>query len=34
MTAYKLPARRRRYGMRPADVTYFVETGRAIDPAP
>ncbi|MEM5401424.1 histidine phosphatase family protein [Paraburkholderia unamae] len=32
MTEYQLPARRRLYVMRHGDVTYFDETGRAIDP--
>ncbi|SDD07653.1 histidine phosphatase family protein [Paraburkholderia lycopersici] len=32
MSEYQLPARRRLYLMRHGDVTYFDETGRAIDP--
>ncbi|WP_321929910.1 histidine phosphatase family protein [Paraburkholderia guartelaensis] len=32
MTEYQLPTRRRLYVMRHGDVTYFDETGRAIDP--
>ena len=32
MIEYQLPVRRRLYLMRHGDVTYFDETGRAIDP--